>query len=255
MNVLIIEDEPLASGRLQRMLLELDATIHITGTLQSVSESVAWLQQHPAPDLIFLDIELTDGSCFRIFERTEVLCPIVFTTSYDQFALKAFEVNSLDYLLKPIKRSELQDSLSKYKKIQQQFLNTRPFDAAGLLADIRQTTPVSLKERFLVKVGQRYLPVEVEQVAYFFAEGRFSYLVTWKGDKYMVDYTVEELGKMVDPALFIQASRAFIVNKKSVAHLHRALHGKLRVTLSPPSKRELIVSKEKAKAFKTWLGK
>lgn len=254
MNVLIIEDEPLAAGRLQRLLLEIDPSMGMAGMLRSVSESVAWLQQHEAPDLIFLDIELSDGSCFRIFEQTEVLCPVVFTTSYDQFALKAFEVNSLDYLLKPIKKSELQDSMAKYRKLQQQYSKTRqPFDAAGL--QLRRAAPLVSKERFLVKVGQRYLPVEAEQIAYFFVEGRLCYLVTWKGDKYVVDHTLEELEGMTDPAFFFQASRAFLVHKKSVAHLHRALHGKLRVTLTPPSKRELVVSKEKAKEFKAWLAR
>jgi two-component system response regulator LytT len=263
MNVLIIEDEELAVRKLSKLLVDLDPTVRIVGTTNSVSASVNWLEanvpgQSMAPDLILMDIELADGQSFEIFEQTSVTAPVIFTTSYDEYALKAFKVNSIDYLLKPIKRQELAASLEKHRR-----LNTAvPTESVpqisieALIHQLRKQIPTSgYRSRFLVRHVSQWVPVDVADIAFFYSESGVSLFRTRSNQKYPVDYTLDELDSMLDPSQFFRANRQFIVEINSVQQVHPYFNNKLKLTLKPAPDDEVLVSRERATEFKKWMGK
>jgi two-component system, LytTR family, response regulator LytT len=253
MNVFIIEDEQLGAQRLVKLLREIDSSIEIQGMADSVKSSVKWLQSNPAPDLVFMDIELADGQSFAICRQVHISCPIIFTTSFDEYALEAFKVNSIDYLLKPIKKEELQRSLEKYRQVQQHYAGNQLAQIAGLLSDLKQRTQ-GFRQRFLVKQGQRLVSVDVTEIAYFYIDGRLCFFRTWDGAKFVIDYTLEELGPMLDPALFRRINRSFIVHIRAVANIHTYFTGKLKLDLKPATDKEVTISKENVSAFKAFMG-
>ncbi len=257
MQVLIVEDEPLAAERLSRMLLEIDPAIQIAGICSSIVDTVAFLECREQPDLILADIELSDGQCFEIFKRVRVTSAVIFTTSYNEFALQAFQANSIDYLLKPIRRQDLEHSIGKYSLLKQQFF-------AAYLAENLSEVQAELKKdlqgnqfrkSFLVRQGQRFIPVETEHIAYFFAEGRLTYLITWDKKKLVLDHTLEEIETMLDNQVYYRANRAFLLNRKAIRKCTALLSRKLRIELEPGIGKEVTVSREKASGFKEWLGK
>ncbi|GAB3941488.1 LytTR family DNA-binding domain-containing protein [Spirosoma harenae] len=268
MNVLLIEDEELAVRKLTKLLQDVDPTIQIVGTEPSVRASVAWLNAHGpgqalAPDLILMDIELADGQSFEIFEQTTVSAPVIFTTSYDEYALKAFKVNSIDYLLKPIKRHELEASLAKYRRTKVGE-NSEPTETKGLgTVDIdalvqqlrQQIQPSDYRRRFLVKHLQQWVPVEVSDIAYFYSEEGVSLFRTTTNQKFSLDYPLDELENMLDPSLFFRANRQFIVHINTVQQIHPYFNNKLKLTLKPATEEEVLVSRERATDFKKWMGK
>lgn len=262
MNVLIIEDEELAVKKLTKLLQEVDGSINVLGSAASVRASVAWLQNNPAPDLILMDIELADGQSFEIFEQTPVESPVIFTTSYDEYALRAFKVNSIDYLLKPIKRHELEASLEKHRRLQAH-PESDPAEAPGgrmaidaLVEQLRQQIqPNEYRKRFLVKHRQQWVPVEVTDIAFFYSEEGVSLFKTRGNQKFSLDYTLDELEKMLDPAQFFRANRQFIVDIASVQQIHPYFNNKLKLTLKPVPDDEVLVSRERASDFKRWMGK
>jgi DNA-binding LytR/AlgR family response regulator len=258
MNVLLIEDEELAAFRLTRLLTEIDPQVQIVQTMPSVETSVAYLQTNPALDLIFMDIELADGQSFEIFEQTSVPAPVIFTTSYDEYAIKAFKVNSIDYLLKPIKQPELAASLRKYQQLNYQ-PQASPIQVVAidtLVQQLRQQVqPVEYRRRFLVKHLSQWLPIDVNDIAYFQFEERVTLLRTLSGQKFSLDYKLDELETMLDPSLFFRANRQFIVNIHSVQQIHPYFHHKLKLTLKPAPTDEVLVSRERATDFKNWMGK
>ncbi|WP_128543539.1 LytR/AlgR family response regulator transcription factor [Larkinella soli] len=258
MDVLVIEDEELAVRKLTKLLQEVDDSIRIVGTAASVRASVQWLQTNSAPDLILMDIELADGQSFEIFEQTAVESPVIFTTSYDEYALRAFKVNSIDYLLKPIKRHELEASLEKHRK----FRNQPETETGGRLAidalvqQLRQQIqPAEYRKRFLVKHLSQWMPVEVADIAYFYSEEGVSLFRTRNNQKFSVDYTLDELEAMLDPTQFFRANRQFIVDINSVQQIHPYFNNKLKLTLKPNPEDEVLVSRERATEFKKWMGK
>ncbi|MVM33849.1 response regulator [Spirosoma sp. HMF4905] len=258
MNVLLIEDEELAVFRLTELLSEVAPQVKIVQTTPSVEASVAYLQTAPELDLIFMDIELADGQSFEIFDQTTVSAPIIFTTSYDEYAIKAFKVNSIDYLLKPIKQQELAASLEKYGQ-----LNRRPqvksvpvvaIDA--LIQQLRQQTqPTDYRRRFLVRHLSQWLPIDVADIAYFHYEDRVTLLRTLSGQKYSLDYKLEELEDMLDPSLFFRVNRQFLISVHSVQQIHSYFHHKLKLVLKPVPTDEVLVSRERATDFRKWMGK
>lgn len=254
MEVLIIEDEQLGVEKLSRLLLSIDSSIKIVGNTRSIRSSVEWLLQHEHPDIILMDIELTDGQSFEIFNHVTIKSMVIFTTSYDEYALKAFKVNSVDYLLKPIKKEELKNALDKYQQWQQKF-SSSTLNVEQLIHELKQHQPKSFRSRFLVKIGQKLLSVETRDIAYFYAEERLSYFITWNKQRYIVDYTIEDLKQMLDPQEFYRANRAFILHIKSIAKIHNYFNGKLKLELQPPTDKEVLISREKAMEFKEWLGK
>ncbi len=254
MEILIIEDEQLGAEKLGRLLTSIDDSIKIAGNTRSIKSSVEWLLQHEHPDIILMDIELTDGQSFEIFNHVAIKSMVIFTTSYDEYALQAFKVNSVDYLLKPIKRRELKNALDKYHQWQQRF-SASPVNVAQLIHELKQQQPKSWRSRFLVKQGQKLLSVEINEIAYFYADGRVCFFITWNRQKYIVDYTIEELEQMLDPQQFYRANRAFILNIKAIGQIHNYFNGKLKLQLQPEIDREVLISREKATEFKEWMGK
>lgn len=250
-RVLIIEDEFYAAQKLIRQLKNIDPEIEILDTLDSVSESVRWLRQHTA-DLIFLDIHLGDGQSFRIFEKVRTKTPIIFTTAYDQYAIRAFKLNSIDYLLKPVNKKELQDALAKYHDHK-----VLEFDYKELLNTFQTGTSDSnyYQKRFMVFYGDRAKSIPVEDIAYFFAEGKYAYLVSCEGKEYIVDNTLEKLEGLLSPEMFFRINRQFIISIESINDMIAYTKGRLKIELNPPGKKDAIVSIEKASDFKRWLNK
>lgn len=259
MKVFIVEDEHLGLERLTKLLSEMDSSIEVLSHAETVKSAVWWIKNNPVPDLIFMDIELADGQCFEIFNQTEVLAPIIFTTSYDEYALHAFKVNSLDYLLKPIRKEELERSLAKYRHLKQQLGSpaTTPVNVEQLIASLGQIqTPATYRKRFLVKQGQRLFSVEVSDIAWFMADGKLCFLRTWDNQRYLVDYTLEQLEGLLDPEGFYRANRSYLISAQSVKAIHPYFNGKLMLQLMPEAEpNKVVVSKEKAMEFKRWMGK
>jgi DNA-binding LytR/AlgR family response regulator len=252
MQVYIIEDEPLSLERLQKQLHEIDVSIHIAGTSDSIAGSVGWLQQNPPPDLILMDIELADGQSFEIFKTIEVQSAVIFTTYYDEYALKAFKVNSIDYLLKPVKKEELKKAIDKYKKLQHGWGDSH-INIHSLIAELKTAQQLEYRSRFLVKQGQRLLAVEVSDIAYFFIDGRLCFFKTWDKAKYVVDYNLEELEAMLDPKYFFRLNRSFLAHLKAIGQMHTFFNGKLKIELKPAIDEEVLVSRERSQAFKDWM--
>lgn len=259
MNLLIIEDEELAVRKLTRLLQEVDSSLRVVGTAPSVRASVQWLDRHTRgqpdfPDLILMDIELADGQSFEIFEQTTVTAPVIFTTSYDEYALRAFKVNSIDYLLKPIKRHELEASLEKHRKLSKEFAPAVSIDA--LVQQLRQqVAPAGYRPRFLVRYLSQWVPVEVGDIAFFCSESGVSLLRTKSNQKFTLDYTLDELEAMLEPTQFFRANRQYIVSVGSVQQIHPYFNNKLKLTLKPGTDDEVLVSRERATEFKKWMGK
>ncbi|HRE52910.1 MAG TPA: LytTR family DNA-binding domain-containing protein [Flavitalea sp.] len=253
MEVLIIEDEQLGAEKLSRLLTSIDGSIKIAGNTRSIKSSVEWLLQRPHPDIILMDIELTDGQSFEIFNHVTIKSMVIFTTSYDEYALQAFKLNSVDYLLKPIKKEELRNALDKYQQWQQKF-SSSALNVEQLIRELKQQTK-AWRSRFLVKQGQKLLSVETRDIAYFYAEGRLSYFITWNKQRHIVDYTLEDLEQMLDPQQFYRINRGFILHSKAIAQIHNYFNGKLKLELQPATTKEALVSREKAKEFKEWMGK
>jgi DNA-binding LytR/AlgR family response regulator len=254
MNVLIIEDEPLAVDRLRQLLVQTDATLRVAGVADSVEASVAWLQTQAKPDLILMDIELSDGQSFGIFDQVVVSSPVIFTTSYDEYAIRAFKVNSIDYLLKPIKPEDLKGALEKLKNLGRHLPTGPSAGIEQLLRELRRPEK-EYRERFLVKLGQRYFSIEAEDIAYFFYNNRVTYLKTWEKQVYCIDYILDELEEMLSPKTFFRANRQYLLHVNAVKDIHTYFNNKLKLTLQPAAEEEVVVSRERAMDFKDWMGK
>lgn len=260
MNIFIVEDEDLAVRKLEKTLHSIDPALRVTGTADSIAGAVEWLQENPAPDLILMDIELADGQSFEIFNLIEVQSPVIFTTSYDEYALKAFKVNSVDYLLKPIQKDELQAALAKFSKIREGFSKGKTSDmqVSSLVKELQialQQQHKEYRKRFLVKHAQKLISIEVDRIAYFFSDERLNFFKTYDDKKYVIDYTMDELEVMLDPAQFFRIGRAFMVSIQSIDQIHDYFGNRLKLTLRPYLDKDALVSREKVTAFKEWMGK
>ncbi len=213
MKVLVVEDESLAVERIRKLLLQVESQAEILAVTNSVAETVRWLQTHPKPDLILMDIELADGQSFEVFNRVTVNSPVIFTTSYDEYAIRAFKVNSIDYLLKPIRQEELKNSLQKYHYLKQQFREPDEPALSRIEQLIRQLspTPPEYRSRFLVKTGSRYVSLETNDIAYFYYEDRLTFLKTQKNQQFIIDFSLDELEQMLAPQFFFRANRQYLV--------------------------------------------
>ena len=250
MTLLIIEDEHLSAIKLKTLQLAHMPGASVPDILDSVEQSVNWLQQHPAPDLIFMDIELSDGQSFEIFQHVQVKTPVIFTTAYDEYAIRAFKVNSIDYLLKPVKEAELRAALAKFDQLYASGISK------DLATQIKQlSVNMAQRSRFLVRAGQKFISVELAAVAYFFSEGKVSFFRTWDGRKFIVDYTLDSIEQELDIRSFLRINRQFIAHVKSVKAVHPLFNGKLKIVLEPAIQEEVIVSRERAHALKDWLGR
>jgi len=249
MNVLIIEDEIYAAEKLEQMLVEIDPTIIILAKLGSINESVKWLINNKT-DLIFLDIQLSDGISFSIFEEVRVNTPVILTTAYDQYAIKAFQLNSIAYLLKPIRKNELIESLNKYQNLKSAF--SIDFDA--LMANIQGKEP-GYKKRFLIQIGEKIRKVEVSETAYFFVLEKGIYLRTFEGRTYPVEYSLDMLESMLNSASFFRINRKYLVNMEGISNMTAYSRGRVKLDLKPKADNNLdtIVSIDRSSEFKKWL--
>lgn len=253
MKILIVEDEVLAARRLQTLLKEVGRDIEILAVLDSIEDSVDWLRINDQPDLIFMDIMLADGQSFEIFDQVEINAPVIFTTAYDEFAIKAFKVNSIDYLLKPVEAVLLSQALKKYNSVA-----TIPEKLKQTMLELIQgvkneTTRTDFKSRFLVKSGTRYIPVSCQEAAYFNFENKLTFLTTRTGKKYMLDLSLDELEALLDPHLFFRLSRQYIASFSAIKTVHTYFNGKLKIYVEPEILSGIISSRERAPMLKLWL--
>ena len=259
MKIFIVEDEELAVKKLKKTLQTVDDSAEVVGEADSIRSSVAWLENNPDPDLILMDIELADGQSFEIFNLTQVKSPVIFITSYDEYALKAFKVNSVDYLLKPVQKEDLEAALDKYRSMKKVYAPEAPkanLDFEGLVKELQQKLQLKeFRKRFLVKHAQKLVSVETDEIAYFFSDGRLNFFKTFDNRKFVVDYTMDELAEMLDPDKYYRISRSFFISVNSVEQIHDYFGNRLLLYLKPNSDKEAIVSREKVTEFKKWLGK
>lgn len=249
MKVIIIEDEQAAKNRLERMLKEIDSSIELIYWFEDIESSVEYFQTKPLADLVFMDIQLADGISFEVFKQTEVDIPIIFTTAYDEYALKAFKVNSIDYLLKPFQKEELEKSIEKLLNIQQ---NPSQQLLTNLLDDFVQPKQ-HYKKRFLFKLGTQYIPVGVEEIAYFYAEDKVVFAKLFSERKFLIDSSLDDLEKNLHPSNFFRINRKIIANQQAITNIHQHLNGKLKLIVQPIFNQETFVSREKAGNFKDWM--
>lgn len=251
LNVLIVEDEKLAANRLAKLLAEVDPNVHVIAKTTSIKESIAWLRKHQA-DLIFLDIQLSDGLSFSIFDEIELHTPVIFTTAYDQYAIKAFELNSVSYLLKPIRKSNLEQALHKYRSIASAF----NVDIEHIVKALKGEKP-EYRKRFLVSFGDKLVKINTSEIAYFFAAEKSVFIRTFQGKTYPADWTLDKLEQLLDPALFFRINRKYIIHMDAIAAMTSYSRSRVKIRLQPPAddENESIVSIDRAQKFKDWLNK
>lgn len=251
MNIIIIEDEKPAARLLQRKVEKLGFQVHTL--LHSVEESIEWFQKNEHPDLIFLDIQLSDGLSFEIFEQIDIESAIIFTTAYDEYALRAFKLNSIDYLLKPIDEDELEIAVSKFKnQIQKNSFSTLDFDMIKkmILGNERK----EFKQRFSVKIGTQLKVISVDEIECFFSENKGTYLHTFENRNYLLDTTLEQVEEELNPKDFYRVSRKFLIPMKAIKEIQVYSNSRLKVILPSYKEEEVIVSREKVSDFKYWIG-
>jgi DNA-binding LytR/AlgR family response regulator len=250
MNVLIIEDEQFASRRLEGLIHHFDPTITIVATLESVGDSVQWLKKNPHPDLIFLDIHLEDDLSFAIFEQVEVSSPIIFTTAFDEYAIRAFKLKSIDYLLKPIVQDQLNKAIEKYKSWRGEKLN---IDLTELFETIGRKTR-KLRERFSVSFGSKIKSFQVSEIAYFHSIEGLTYAVLDDTKEYPIDYSLDALSAELDPERFFRINRQYLIAHRSIKQVHVFPKSRLKLDILPKPPDEVFVSIDKVTQFKKWLG-
>lgn len=249
MKVLIVEDEGIAADRLIQLLEQLDASIEVVEHLDSVKSVVEWFESHATPDLAFFDIQLADGLSFEVFEQVEVSCPIIFTTAYDQYAIEAFKVNSIDYLLKPMMEADLQRALDKFQKQKQP---AQTVDISALMNLMQQQTK-SYKERFVIKVGEHLKSVLTEEVEIFLSENKATYLLSKDNKRFIIDFTLDQIQEAVDPKSFFRINRKYLIHIDGIRDIITYSNSRLKLELHHFNADDLIVSREKVVLFKEWL--
>lgn len=264
MNVLIVEDEELAVRKLRKLVTEIDPTLQIQGVTGSIEDSVAWLRENTAPDLIFMDIELADGQSFEIFNHVEIKSHVIFTTSYDEYVMPAFRINSIDYLLKPILKEDLKRSLGKLQHAgnnddpKQTASVSEPINIKKLLGELQhacKSPDNGYTSRFLAKQGQKMLCVEAEEIMYFYAEGESSCFVTNKAQQFQLHYNLKELAYMLDPEHFYQINETMIVAKAGIEKMLTYSGNRLALLLKPDFEQEVIINAAQAAEFRNWMSR
>lgn len=252
MRTLIIEDEQPAAKRLAKLLADHCPDCEILDMIDSVESAVRWLRNFQAPDLIFMDIQLADGLSFDIFGQTSLASPVIFTTAFDHYTLRAFKVNSVDYLLKPIDPVELVSALEKYKKIYHQ---PETYDRSGLEKMLQSILGrQNFKERFLLKTGQHFVHVPISDIAYFFSEDGIAFVQCSDGKKHIIEYTLDQLEDMLDPKQFFRINRQAIVKPEAVSKISTWFNSRLKLDLRPVYESNNVVSRERVQDFKRWMG-
>lgn len=254
MKAVIVEDEFIAAQNLQRLISHAAADIEVITVLQSVEESVEWFSTQSAPDLVFMDIHLADGSSFSIFEKVNISCPVIFTTAYDEYALKAFEVNSIDYLLKPINTKNFERAIAKFRQLGSNN-NKGSAEAITKLLDIFNKTKDAYKSHFLIPYKDKLVPLQVERIACFYIENKMAKIITTDNESFFMDSSLDELYLQLDPAHFFRANRQYIVAHKAIKDISIWFGSKLSINLFVTLPEKIIVSKARVAEFKMWYTK
>lgn len=250
MNVLIIEDEPQAAQRLEKVILELESSWRVVEKLESVKHAVQWLKNHTSPDLIFMDIQLADGLSFEIFEIHEVHAPVIFTTAYNEYALKAFKVNSIDYILKPVDKDELKTAIEKFKRLTTPVSQQKMLDG---IAHAMQLLTLKYRERFMIKTGEHLKSIETTSILYFFSQEKVSLCHTQEGRSFILDFTLEQIEEMVDPRRYFRINRKYLVSAPAILDMTSYTNSRLRLSLKGSHDNDVIVARERVQEFKSWL--
>lgn len=252
LNVLIIEDEEPAAKRLQKMIKEIEPDAVVLENIVSVSSGIKWFKNNAAPNLVFSDIQLSDGLSFDIFKAVEVTSPIIFTTAYDQYAIEAFKVNSIDFLLKPIKKEDLQTAVAKFKSLTH--ADASPAIDINKLLQSLQPAGTEYKKRFVVRYGEHIKTIDIEEVVYLYTEDKATFLCTKDARRFVVDFNLDTLDSILDPKIFFRINRQYIISIHSIAEMFAYSKSRVLIKLNPPAKHETIVSTERSADFKHWLG-
>ncbi len=250
MKVIIIEDEKPAAEKLLKAMMKADPSIEVAAILGSVKATTEWLQQNPMPELLFMDIELSDGLSFKIFEKINITSPVIFCTAFDEYWQEAFEHNSIDYLLKPVKQDKLETALQKYDKLKQHFI----VNFQQLAQWQQQPGVTGHKKRFLVKRGADYISIRTDDIAYFYATHKLVCMVDNKAQKFILDQSLADIEKQLDPASFYRVNRKYLVHLSAIKKIKTYPKSKLLLEVEPPINEEIIISQENAAAFKEWMG-
>lgn len=250
MKVLIFEDEKHTASRLEKLLLKYDSSIEILAVIASVQDGIVWFEQNEAPDLVFQDILLNDGSCFEIFEAVEVRVPIIFTTAYNEYALQSFKLNSIDYVVKPYDFDDIKKALDKFHRMKDVFAS---FDVDLLKDLVRQQNP-NFKKRFLVKVGDKFQSLKSDDVAWFVYDTGVTFAFTFGGNRFPIDYSIDQLTSVIDSEKFFRINRKYLINSESIQSIHTWFNSRLKLHVLPKAEEDIIVSRERVRGFKVWLG-
>lgn len=250
MNVLIIEDEPFAQQELIRLLNSIDRDIRVMRCIDSVEESIQFFNGNEQPDLIFMDIQLSDGLSFEIFDRTTVSAPVIFTTAFDDYAIKAFKVNSIDYLLKPIEEEDLAKAIEKFRKTQSK---SDGFFSRQQLEEVLGLYRPAYKSRLVVKLGDKIRHIEANDIAYFFSEDKVSFLVTNDSKKYIINYSLEQIEKFMNPVDFYRLNRKYIAHINAIETIDKYFNSRLKIGLKPEVEDDVLISRTKVSDFLNWL--
>ena len=253
MKIIIIEDEIIAAKKLMGMIQTYDPSVEVLAVLPSVGESVEWLASHPSPDLILLDIHLSDGSSFEIFEKINLQSFIIFTTAFDQYLLKAFKLNSVDYLLKPIQYEDFEKAMNKFCAFYQKNVSQLPKEVIHLLSDLKSGDK-KYKDRFVVRVGEKIKSIQIDQILYFFADQKVNFLKDKSGKKYIIDYSLDQLESLLDPQYFFRLNRKYLSHIQAIEEARPYFGGRLTARLQNCDDAKIIISREKTHPFKLWLG-
>ena len=251
MKAIIIEDENRASKRLESLLLEINPSIEILTKIETVEESIVYLQHNDAIDIIFSDIQLADGISFEIFEKVKINCPIIFTTAFDNYAIKAFKTNGIDYILKPVEKVELQKALEKVENLQAK----TSINDLMLLAKSLQSPQKSYKERFMVKIGDKINSITANEILIFYSLEKSTFILTKEGKKYIVDYSLEHLETILNPKMFYRISRKYYVSIDACRNIVSYTNSRLIIKIEALKDEQIIVSRERVQDFKRWLDK
>lgn len=252
MNTLIIEDEFAASEALKTLLEQTETNIEVLAVLQTIDESVEWFKSHEAPDLVFMDIHLADGSSFSIFDEIEITSPIIFTTAYDEYALKAFSVNSIDYLLKPINKDDLKRAIEKFKHLKN---NPNHFSGEAIkqLIENIKAIPKNYKSCFLVSIRDKIIPLRTADIACIYIDSKIVKAITYNRQTYYLNQTLDEIEGQLNPSFFFRINRQIIIARDAVKEINQWFSGRLSITLTIPMDDKILISKARVNEFKNWL--
>ena len=250
MKILIVEDEPLAVAQLSGLILSLRPSYQIIGVCDTVKSTVNWVEENGLPDLAFLDIQLGDGLSFGVFERVKFTCPVIFTTAFDEYAIQAFKVNSIDYLLKPLQRNDMECALFKFE--QHSAKHGMVFEPEMIEMLKRSINSNQYKKRFLIKIGERLKAVNTSDILYFYSLDKATFAKTNEGKNYLLDQTLEAIEQLVDPACFFRINRKYLVEMNAINDVYSYSNSRLKLKVNHADADDFLVAREKAKAFKSW---